>query len=123
VSRHFGEILPCAKPGESGRNFAKVSPRLNYNDLYELDTGLTFSKYLSGGGDVFWTLIGDAVVVAFLAAQPQRLARAARVSTSARSGRWEGAGWVLWWRDIVNTFGDAILQVALFLAVCVIFIV
>ena len=60
--------------------------------------------------DVFWSLLGDAVVVGVLAGQPRRLSHAARFHA-----RQEAV--LLWWRDVVDTVGDAILQVALFLAV------
>jgi hypothetical protein len=62
-------------------------------------------------------MIGDAVVVVFLAAQPRRLARAASQSLSSRELKELPAVWLLWWRDVIDTFGDALLQVALFLAV------
>lgn len=65
--------------------------------------------------DVFWNLIGDAVVVAFLAAQPQRLASATRARADWRVNA--APFFISWWHDVVNTFGDAILQVVLFLAV------
>lgn len=80
------------------------------------DLGLSRAPSQSDrANDVFWNLIGDAVVVAFLAAQPQRLASASR----ARAG-WRVNGvpfFISWWHDVINTFGDAILQVVLFLAV------
>ncbi len=82
------------------------------------DLGLSRAPGPSGkAGDVFWTLIGDALVVAFLAAQPQRLARATRARAD---WHWRAGGmplFLVWWHETVNTLGDAILQVVLFLAV------
>jgi hypothetical protein len=76
-----------------------------------VDLGLALAPAKEGaGGDVFWALLGDALVVGVLAGQPRRLSRAARLHASQES-------LLLWWRDVVDTFGDAILQVALFLAV------
>ena len=69
------------------------------------------------GGGLLWDMVGDAVVVVFLAAQPRRLARAASRSLSSRELQELPAVWLLWWRDVIDTFGDALLQVALFLAV------
>jgi len=76
-----------------------------------VDLGLALAPAKEGaGGDVFWALLGDALVVGVLAGQSRRLSRAARLDASQES-------LLLWWRDVVDTFGDAILQVALFLAV------